>query len=420
MSLFTPSAVERAMKLQEVILRASSRKITWMQAAAIIGVTDRTMRRWKKRYDEGGYDGLLDRRTQRPSPKRVSLKEVERVLLLYREEYAGFNVRHFHQKAREHHGVKLSYTYVKAALQTAGLVPKRRERGRHFVRRQPKGCVGEMLHIDGSDHEWLQLIGGQRDSLIVVVDDATSRVLYAQLWPEETTESILTAFWTVIAEHGIPMALYNDRASWAFYTPTAGGKVSKQELTQVGRALDRLGIEHIAAYSPQARGRSERVNRTLQDRLVNELKRAGITERDRANEYIRATYLPEHNQRFARQPADLSSCFVSAKSAPLDDILCIEEERTVSADNVVRYDNLRLQIEKQADRATCKGLRVNVRQHLDGTYTVARGLRTLGRYDADGQALLIPADKAKKAGLRTTRAAHTMAKTDARSGRTAA
>lgn len=396
MTLYGPTAVERAMKVQEVILRAISGQITWFQAAYIIGCSDRTMRRWKRRYEHYGYDGLLDRRARRPSPKRVPLAEVERVLRLYRERYDGFNVRHFHQKLRDQHGVGLSYTFVKQALQGAGLVARGRQRGRHLKRRERRPCFGEMLHIDGSRHAWLALKPELVLTLIVVMDDATSRILYAQLWPEETTEAILTALFEVFTEHGLCMSLYNDRASWAFYTPPGEGKVSKTVFTQVGRALERLGIEHIPAYSPQARGRSERVNRTLQDRLVNELKAAGIDDPDEANRFIRETYIPEHNRTFSIAPADPTSCFVSAAGVPLGDILCIEEERTVTNDNVVRYDNKFLQIPKQRDRATCKGLRVKVRLHLDGTYSVVRGVKLLARFDADGRGLPMAETIAKK------------------------
>jgi len=388
--------MERAMKVQEVILRAMSGEITWIQAAVIIGCTARTMRRWRRRYQLYGYDGLLDRRSQRPSPRRVPLDQVERMLRLYRERYDGFNVRHFHQKLREQHDVGLSYTFVKQALQTAGLVPRRRARGRHLRRREPRPCFGEMLHIDGSRHAWLALKPEIEMSLIVVMDDATSRVLYAQLWPEETTQAILTALREVFEEYGLCMSLYNDRAGWAFYTPPNEGKVSKTVLTQVGRALDRLGIEHIPAYSPQARGRSERANRTLQDRLINELKLAGIDEPGEANRFIREVYLPEHNRNFARPPADPTSCFVSTRGVRLDDILCIEEERTVTNDNIVRYDNHFLQLAKQSDRATCKGLKVKVRQHLDGTYSVVRGVKLLGRFDADGRELHTASSRTRK------------------------
>lgn len=396
MTLYGPTAVERAMRIQEVILRAASGEITWIQAAHIIGCTDRTMRRWKWRYQQHGYDGLLDRRTQRPSPKRVPLQEVERILRLYREQYDGFNVRHFHQKLGEKHGVSLSYTFVKKALQGAGLVRRMRKRGRHFRRREPKPCFGEMLHIDGSKHAWLALRPECVMTLIVVMDDATSWMLYAHLWPEETTLAILTALRSVIAERGIFMALYNDRAGWAFYSPPGEKKVSKTVFTQVGRALDRLGIEHIPAYSPQARGRGERINRTLQDRLVNDLKFHGITDPEEANRFIREVYIPEHNRLFGRAPADPTSCFVTAAGTQLDDILCIEEERTVTNDNIVRYDNQFLQIAKQRDRATCKGLKVKLRLHLDGTYSVVRGVKLLGRFNAEGQPLPVEGSKPEK------------------------
>lgn len=248
MSLFPSLAVERAMKVQEVILRAAAGEITWIAAARILGVSARSMRRWKARYDEFGCDGLLDRRRGQPSPKRVPLSEVQKILELYRDTYRGFNPRHFRKKLVEDHDIRWSYTLVKRLLQEAGLVKKYKKRGRHHRRREPKACLGEMLHIDGSKHPWLALSPEEIHVLIVVLDDATSKLLYAQLWPAETSEAILSALREVVAEFGVPLSLYNDRAGWAFYTPKSGEKVSKTVFTQVGRALDELGVEHIAAY----------------------------------------------------------------------------------------------------------------------------------------------------------------------------
>ena len=168
----------------------------------------------------------------------------------------------------------LSYSYVKQALQQAGLLPTRKPRGRHRRRREPRACFGELLHLDGSRHPWLALTPDARATLITIVDDATSALLYAQLWPQETTLAVMRALGQVIRTEGLPMALYTDRAGWAFVMPRATGPVDKTRLTQVGRSLHQLGIEHIPAYSPQARGRSERMNRTLQGRLVNELRAA--------------------------------------------------------------------------------------------------------------------------------------------------
>ncbi len=385
MRLYGPTAVERAMRMQEVILKAMSGEISWLKAADILGLSARSLRRWKRRYEQVGYDGLLDRRTGRPSPRRAPLAEVQRVLRLYRERYGGFNVRHFYGIARRAHGVELSYSFVKAALQGAGLVAKRRARGRHRQRRVPRACVGELLHLDGSPHEWLALCPGQQQTLLVVVDDASGQVVYAQLWPGETTVAVLTALRRVLDQHGIPLALYTDRASWAAITRRAGGPVDKTQRTQVGRALHRLGIEHIVAYSPQARGRSERMNGTLQGRLVNELRVAGITTLAAANRYLTRHFLPQFNAEFARVPADPASAFVAFGGTDLDQILCHEEERSVGKDNTVVLAGVRLQLGKQPGRPTCAGLQVMVRRHLDGTHSVWRGPQCLGRYDPAGR-----------------------------------
>ena len=245
MGLYSSSAVERAMKFQEVILRAMSGQINWIQAAHILRISDRHMRRFKKKYEEEGYDGLLDRRRQRPSPKRAPFKEVERILQLYREQYFGFNILQFHEIAQREHAVTLSYSFVKKALQEAGLVKKRKPRGTHRKRREPRACFGELLHVDGSIHPWLSLEPEQKQVLICLQDDATKHLFYARLWEEESSEAVLCALWDVVERYGLFMALYSDRASWAFHTPSAGGKVDRKNLTQVGKALEKAGIEHI-------------------------------------------------------------------------------------------------------------------------------------------------------------------------------
>jgi len=283
--------------------------------------------------------------------------------------------------------VTLAYTFVKLALQEASLVPKGRARGRHRRRREPRPCFGELLHLDGRPHAWLALCPDQRQSLIAVIDDATKRLLYAQLWPGETTEAVMTALRTVFLTYGLPMALYTDRAGWAFATPTAGGRVDPAQLTQVGRALRHLGIEHIPAYSPQARGRGERLNRTLQGRLVNELRVVGITTLEAANAYLREQFLPDYQAQFTRPPADPASAFVPAGEVDLDQILCHEESRVVGQDNVVAFARVALQLPKQPGRRSCAGLRVTVRRHLSGVHTVWRGPQCLGHYDAGGRPL---------------------------------
>jgi len=336
--------------------------------------------------EQFGYQGLVDMRRGRPSPRRTPVVEIERILELYREKYSGFNARHFFATVRREHGVRLSYTCVKQILQGAGLIKKRRARGRHRRKRERRARFGEMLHLDGSRHAWLALVPEEeKQTLIQVVDDATSRLLYAQLWPGETTRAVMAAMQEVIQSHGIPESFYTDRAGWAFETPQAGGKVSKTHLTQAGQALARLGIEHIPSYSAQARGRSERMNRTLQDRLVNELRVAGVTTLEAANDYLRERYLPTHNEEFAQEPADPASAFVELGEVDLDEIFFEEDVRKVGKDNTVRFDGVLLQIDKQPGRRTCAGLAVQVRRHLDGGYTVRRGTQLLGTYDAQSR-----------------------------------
>ncbi|MGA7521455.1 MAG: helix-turn-helix domain-containing protein, partial [Acidobacteriaceae bacterium] len=254
MEAYPRAAVERAMKVQEVILRAMAKKITWWQAAEIIGISDRQMRRWRERYEQRGYDGLMDRRRGQPSQKRVPVAEVEQVLELYREKYFDLNVRHFHEKLREQHGMELSYTWVKAALQGAGLVRKGRQRGAHRRRRERRPLPGMLLHLDGSHHQWFQ--DERWYDLLVMLDDATSEIYYAQLVEEEATATVMAALREVIERRGLFCALYSDRGSHFWITPKGSNKVDPHRLTQVGRALRDLGVRMIPAYSPQARGRS--------------------------------------------------------------------------------------------------------------------------------------------------------------------
>jgi hypothetical protein len=387
MSVYPPPAVERAMKLVEIITRAMSGQITWIQAAEIAGVTPRSLRRRKARWKREGYGGLFDRRTQRPSPRRAPLAEVERILRLYRETYQGFNVRHFYALATREHGVTLSYSFVKKALQVADLVKKGKQRGRHRMRRPRRACFGEMLHLDGSRHRWLARAPQRYQTLLVIADDATGRILYAQFWPAESTQAVLTGLYEVMRDHGVPQSLYTDRAGWAFYTPKAKGPVDKNRLTEVGQVLARVGVEHIPAYSPQARGRSERINGTLQGRLVNELRVRGIDTVEDANRYLREVFLPRHNDEFGRTPLEPESAFVAVGDQELLHAFAIEQPRTVSNDNIVSIDAVALPIPRQPGRSTCAGLKVLARRYLTGEYTVTWGRRLLGCYDAQGNIL---------------------------------
>src|SRR5437868_15072148 len=276
------------MKLQDVILKAMAKKITWLEAAEIIGVCDRTMRRMRERYQEFGYDGLFDQRRRKRTTLRVPMETAERVLALYRETYFDLSVRHFQEKLREEHAIELSYTWVKQALQGAGLVARKKKRGTHRRRRPRRDMPGMLLHIDGSKHRWFQ--DDRYYDLIVILDDATSEIYYAQLVEEESTVTVMAGLREVIETKGVFCALYSDRGSHFFYTPTAGGKVEKSRPTQVGRAMQEVNIQTIAAYSPEARGRSERNFGTWQNRLPQELRLAGIRTLEAGNRFLREKY----------------------------------------------------------------------------------------------------------------------------------
>jgi transposase len=296
MESYSKAAMERAMKVQDVILQAMAKKITWYQAAEIIGISDRHMRRWRERYEEGGFRGLFDRRRGKPSPRRVPMAVVERVLELYREKYFDLNLSHFHEKLAGEHQIGLSYSWVKGVLQGAGLVGRGRKRGKHRKRRERRPLPGMLLHIDGSRHQWFQ--DERWYDLIVILDDATNEIYYAQLVEEESTATVMAGLREVVEHKGVFCALYSDRGSHFWLTPKVGGKVDPHRLTQVGRALRELGIRMIPAYSPQARGRSERNFSTWQGRLPQELRLHKITSLDAANVFLRQHYIAEFNQRF--------------------------------------------------------------------------------------------------------------------------
>ena len=382
---FSKTAMERALKVQEVMLRAMAKKITWWQAAEILGISDRHMRRWKERYEESGYDGLFDRRLGKPSPKRVPVKTVEQVLGLYRDQYFDFNVRHFHEKLQREHGITLGYTWVKKALQGAGLVARGRKRGVHRKRRPRRPLPGMLLHIDGSHHRWFQ--DERWYDLIVIQDDATSEICYAQLVEEEATVPVMAALREVIEHKGLFCALYSDRGSHFWLTPKEGGKVDTRRLTQVGRALRDLGVQMIPAYSPQARGRSERNFGTWQGRLPQELRLHSITTLEAANRFLREHYIAEFNRRFQVPAAQRGSAFLPCRRRDLDLVFSLQYERTVNRDNTVSFQNLILQIQRVAWRATLAGCWVMVHQHLDGTITLTHGPHRLGHFTAQGMAI---------------------------------
>ena len=366
----------------------TERRLTQAQAAELLGVCERTFRRWVGRYREeqaegGGVEALRDRRLSRASHRAAPVDEVMRMVDRYRTRYAGWNVRHFYTRYRREGGMR-SYNWVRTKLQAAGAVPRGKGRGKHRKRREPSPCAGMMLHQDGSTHEW---VPGVTWDLIVTMDDATNEHYSMFFCEEEGVWSSFRGMREAIEARGLCCSLYTDRASHYWLTPEAGGKVDKDRLTQFGRAMMHdLGIDLIPAYSPEARGRSERAFKTHQDRLVKELALLGVTEMDAANRYLRDDYLPAFNAEFARPPKEVEAAFVPlGPDTDLDAILCELHERVAGRDNCVRFDGLTLQLPSDRHRPHYFKARVKVRRHMSGELSVWHGPRLLGRYTADGQ-----------------------------------
>lgn len=369
------------MRFEELYARQQRRELTMGDAAEMLGVTERTFRRWRGRYEAEGAEGLQDRRLGRASARAVPVDEALRMVTLYATRYTGWTVKHFHEHWRTEHGGTRSYSWTKKTLQAAGHVARALRRGAHRKKRPRKPLPGMMLHQDGSTHEW---VPGCQWDLIVTLDDATTEIYSAFFVEEEGTLSSLRGLQEVIETHGLFSSLYTDRGSHYWYTEAAGGKVDKTRLTQVHRALQQLGITLIPAYSPEARGRSERVFRTLQDRLPKELALAGITDMAAANQYLTTHFISAYNQRFAVPAPEVGTAFVPWIGPSLAEILCVQEARVVANDNTVRYQGLSLQIPQTPHRFHYVQVTVRVHAYPDGTLAVFHGPRCLARYHAEG------------------------------------
>ena len=378
----------RMLKFVDVFGRWEASELSQLEAAELLGMGERSFRRWCRRYEEEGEVGLLDRRIGKVSGKRVPVDRCEEVEALYRKRYPGFTARHFHEHLVRDHRFAWSYSWTKAFLQSRHLLAKAPRRGAHRRKRPRRPLPGMMLHQDASRHAWLA--GAPPFDLVVTMDDATNEIYSALLVEEEGTASTFRALLEVFGRHGLPLSLYTDRGSHYFYTAEAGGKVNRGQPTQVGRALSHLGVEHIAAYSPQARGRSERLFQTLQDRLPKELALAGVTTMDAANAWLRDTYIPAHNARFAVTAEQQGSAFVAVPALDLSEVLCVQEERMVGNDNCVAFLNRRLQIPESPLRAHFVRATVQVHQYPDGGLAIFHGRLCLGRYDSNGAPLGAP------------------------------
>lgn len=369
------------MRFEEVYGGCQEKRLTRAEAASLLGVSERTFRRYVTRYEEDGLEGLLDRRLERESSRKAPLDEVMELTERYRKDHLDWNAKHFHTWYRRDGG-RRSYTWVKSRLQEAGLRPKAKARGKHRKRRERSPWPGMMIHQDGSTHEW---VDGCRWDLIVTMDDATNEHYSMFFVDEEGTTSSLQGVREVIEARGLFSSFYSDRGSHYWHTPAAGGKVDKKNLTQFGYALKQLGIEMIAAYSPQARGRSERMFSTHQDRLPRELALAGITDMDAANRYLAEVYRPAFNAEFMQPAMEEGSAFVRWIGDSLDDILCERYERVVGNDNCVSFEGLKLQIPSDRHRCHYVKAKVTVLRRTTGSLAILHGPRKLAEYTVSGQ-----------------------------------
>jgi hypothetical protein len=372
----------RKMRFEEVYEGWQEKRLTQEEAAQILGVTDRSFRRYAVRYEAEGLEGLLDRRIEAISARRAPVDEVMQLVQTYQSRYEGWNVSHFYNWYRDQHQGARSYTWVKSGLQSAGVVKRVKGKGKHRKKRERRPLPGMMLHQDGSTHEW---VAGIKWDLIVTMDDATGEHTSMFLVEQEGTASSLHGIGQTIARKGLFCSFYTDRGSHYFHTPEAGGPVDKSSPTQVGRALAQLGIEHIGAYSPQARGRSERAFSTHQGRLPRELALAGITDRAAANRYLEQVYMPHHNAQFAVAAAESGTAYIAFIGRALKDILCEQHERTVGNDNCITFGKLTLQIPGDRERHHYVKTRVRVHRYVDGTLAVFHGPRKLAAYDEYGK-----------------------------------
>ncbi len=373
-------------RFEDAFERYKKGRLTAEEAGELLGLSGRHFRRQCGRFASDGLEGLRDKRLGRVSSRRASETELDRMHRLYREEYADFTVKHFHEELRRHHDYKLGYTVTRLSLQGAGLVQAAVHRGKHRKKRVRRPLPGMMLFQDGSTHRWIAAVGHDLD-LIVTLDDATGMIYSALLVEEEGTMSSFLGLRETILGHGLFGSFYTDRGSHYFLTPVAGGPVDKKNLTQVGRALAQLGIRHIPSYSPEARGRMERAFGTLQQRLPPELRRAGIVTKEAANVWLRQTFVPAFNARFGKTAAEEGTAFIAYPGVSLDDVLCIQEDRRVGRDNCISWSGKSLQIPEQKHRHHYVRATVCVHEYPDGRLAVFDGPRCLARYNANGELL---------------------------------
>jgi transposase len=381
----------KAMTRREIITKAIDGQLTWVAAADIIGVSARQMRRIRRAIERAGISAVMDQRGGRPRRKRVAPQTVRELCRLKREVYADFSVRHFYERITEQHGMELSYTFTLQTLQEAELVEKEPGRGKYRRRRERRPLVGMLVHLDGSTHEWIA--GLPMHDLVFALDDADGKGLYGEFFEQEGTASTFAALGAVLHDYGRFCALYTDCGSHFCRTVQAGAGPAEEQNGQVSEVLRTLGIRHIRARSPQARGRSERAFRTIQGRLPQELRLAGITTYEEANRYLKEVFIPDFNRRFTVAPAQPESAFTPIAGIDLELLLSAKHERVVRNDNTVTFQSLVLQLPTTPARMHFVRCPVLVHQFPNGTLGVSYQGRLVARFDVDGAPLRSPINK---------------------------
>jgi transposase len=389
---------EQAMTRQSVIVKAIKGRLRWGDAAEILGISPRQMRRIRAEWEEGGWEALMDHRDGRFVKTKILADDIREICRLKEEEYPDYNMKHFHEQLTEVHGFDISYTWTRKLLQEAGIVKKAKGRGKHRRRRERRPMRGMMLHIDGSTHEWIP--GLPMWDLIVVMDDADGQILFARFVEEEGTLSTFEAIKHVLVRWGRFCELYHDRGSHFGRTAKAGEEIAEEQNGQVTRALKALGIRQIFGYSPQARGRSERAFGTIQGRLPQELRVAGIRTYEAANDYLEKHFVPDFNKRFTVVPAQAELAFTKLVGIDLKLLLSVQEERIVRNDNTVTFHGTVLQIPPSRNRPHFVRCPVTVHQFVDQTLGVSHQGKLLATYSVQGEILSNPNKRKKKKSKR--------------------
>src|SRR5438445_2497872 len=377
----------RAMTRREVITKAITKQLSWVQAAEIVGISARQMRRLRRKVERWGMSAVMDQRGGRPRRKRIKAGTIELLCRLKRDVYADFSLRHFYEHVSEKHGVKVSYNWLRLMLQEAGVVEKEPARGRYRHRRERRPLVGMLVHLDASTHEWIA--GLPRQDLVVALDDADGRILFARFFPQEGVASTMAALLHVLQKHGRFCQLYTDRGSHFCRTERAGNAPADEQHGQVTRVLRTLGIEHIRAMTPEARGRSERCFGTLRGRLPQELRLHGVTNYQASNRYLERTFIGDFNRRFTGRPRERGSAFSALTDIDLELLVSAQHERTVQKDNTVVFERLFLQLAPSPERMHYPRCPVVVHELVDDTLAVSFQGKLIGRFDRQGTTLAL-------------------------------